>query len=78
MLGKITPASEHEGIKYWMHVEGIFRKSIRVYRVVGTSDMGTVVHFEDVRTKYPHRRHVSMLLQSYFKPFLIPGGKKNA
>lgn len=78
MLGQMTPVQEFEGIRYWVQIEGVFRKTIRVYRVVGTSDHGTVVHFEDVRNKMQHRRHVSMLDTGYFKPFLIPGGKKYA
>ena len=76
MLGKITPISEYDGIKFWVQIEGVFRKTIRVYRVIGTSDLGTVVHFEDVRNRYQHRSHISMLDTGYFKPFLIPGGKR--
>lgn len=72
----MTPIKDYNGISFWVQIEGVFRKSIRVYRVIGTSDFGSVVHFEDVRTKYAHRRHVTMLETPWFKPFLIPGGKK--
>lgn len=77
MLGKVIPAGDVDGIRFWIQINGVFRKRFNVYRVVAVSDFGTVVHFEEIRTKYPHKRHVSMLDTGFFKPFLIPGGKKN-
>lgn len=79
MLGQVNvhPALDYQGIRYWIQINGIFKKSFNVYKVVGTSYNGNslVIHFEDFRTKFPHTRHEAMMDSPFFKPFLIPGGR---
>jgi hypothetical protein len=72
----MEPATHYDGIKDWIQVHGVFHRRYNVYKVVGTSDQARIIHFEDFRTKYPHKRHCSAMTTPYFKPFLIPGGKK--
>lgn len=84
MLGEVidetmVPAREWKGVRFWIRIEGVFKRSFQVYEVVGTREMpnGTVIYLEEYRTRYPHMRHeMSMEASALFKPFLIRGGKQ--